>query len=48
MRGIDAYGEYESCLICGYHREVLSGPPIERTIAAKRMHRDPAHRGKKL
>ena len=48
IRYVDSFGEYDGCLMCGYHREVLSGPPIQRTIAAKRMHRDPAHKGRRL
>ncbi len=48
MRCIDSYGEYDDCLTCGYHGEVLLGPPIQRTVAVKRMHRDPAHRGRRL
>ena len=48
MRYADAFGEYDDCLICGYHREALSGPPITRTLAVKRLRRNPAHRGRKL
>lgn len=25
----DLYGEYDGCITCGFHRDVVLGPPIE-------------------
>lgn len=34
-RESDLYGEYDWCLNCGYHGDVLAGPPIELKTAYK-------------
>lgn len=41
----DLYGEYDWCLVCGYHGNVLLGPPME--LKAQRT-RDPSRKGQKL
>jgi hypothetical protein len=50
----DLYGEYDCCINCGYHLDVLRGPPIELkppyrggpTKVGRR--RGPSRRGQKL
>lgn len=56
-RASDLYGEYDWCLNCGYHGDVLMGPPIElkRGVGApvgkrsrQQRSRGPSRGGKKL
>ena len=57
-RTSDLYGEYDWCLNCGYHGDVLAGPPIELKRskagapggkrARQQRSRGPSRGGKKL
>lgn len=49
----DLYGEYHDCLNCGYHDDVMEGPPIElkplsRKVAKVKRVQGPSRRGQKL
>ena len=44
----DLFGEYDNCLNCGYHRDILEGPPISlkslSAVGAIRHTDQPEHR----
>lgn len=45
----DLYGEYNSCINCGHHSDVLTGPPIElKTPWKVKRGRGPSRGGQKL